>query len=683
MVEPYAPQVAPGRATATLPSASPDVFGAGVGASLASAGGELAQRQLRQLDQERRQEQDRQLAQGMADWATASAELDIAENEARQNALPGAAGHAHDAIVRFDARSRQVLESVTDDEVRQRLSVTIAQARGRVHTEADAWQRGRAVALTVQNVATATETFANTVGRGASAESLGGTLGAIDTMVDGLTVLDGTHREQLRRDARQAVTTSWLSGRAPEEALAMLDSGAFDGELTPAQIERVRNNAEVELRRRQVAAEAEARAQAADAREQVAAIMREVADGVPIAEDRLAAAAELAASAGLSGDSYDIAKARVRSRLNREYQSATPIQIEQAVRNLDVRIAQAGDDAGPGLIVARDHLQQLLDRRRQDVDDNPAGFAATVGIDYGVLDPANPETVSARYRAARATAAATGRPAAYLTPEETSQLRSGMTSRDGRIAALQVAHAFARTDPSAVRSAAREIAPDDRLFQHAARLGPSVGAAVLEGRELIRGRSFAPPRDLGDFIARRGGVALRQASPQLRADIVAAAQALYAVAIDADGNADPAVVDENVVSRAIRRASGGTVRNGEWVGGIGNYNGQAVTLPDGTTVQPRPWDDTPTPIQQALARGHRWLEMLQSGKAQSLTEVAELEGMDRAYVSRMVNLTTLAPDIVAAILDETLPDHVTLFDLASGTPLLWDDQRALLRKKQS
>lgn len=94
----------------------------------------------------------------------------------------------------------------------------------------------------------------------------------------------------------------------------------------------------------------------------------------------------------------------------------------------------------------------------------------------------------------------------------------------------------------------------------------------------------------------------------------------------------------------------------------------AVTLPDGTTIQPRPWDDTPTPIQQALARGHRWLEMLQSGKAQSLTEVAELEGMDRAYVSRMVNLTTLAPDIVAAILDETLPDHVTLFDLASGTP---------------
>lgn len=55
-----------------------------------------------------------------------------------------------------------------------------------------------------------------------------------------------------------------------------------------------------------------------------------------------------------------------------------------------------------------------------------------------------------------------------------------------------------------------------------------------------------------------------------------------------------------------------------------------------------------------------------------------LEGVDRAYVSRMVNLTTLAPDIVAGILEESLPDHVTLFDLASGTPLPWDEQRALL-----
>lgn len=102
---------------------------------------------------------------------------------------------------------------------------------------------------------------------------------------------------------------------------------------------------------------------------------------------------------------------------------------------------------------------------------------------------------------------------------------------------------------------------------------------------------------------------------------------------------------------------------------------RAVTLPDGSALQPREWDSHPTPMQLALARGYCWLGMLESGKARNLTELAEMEGMDNAYVSRMVNLTTLAPDIVAAILDESLPDHVTLFDLASGTPLLWDEQR--------
>ncbi len=41
----------------------------------------------------------------------------------------------------------------------------------------------------------------------------------------------------------------------------------------------------------------------------------------------------------------------------------------------------------------------------------------------------------------------------------------------------------------------------------------------------------------------------------------------------------------------------------------------------------------------------------------------------------MVNLTTLAPDIVGAILDETAPADVTLFDLAVDPPALWEEQR--------
>lgn len=49
--------------------------------------------------------------------------------------------------------------------------------------------------------------------------------------------------------------------------------------------------------------------------------------------------------------------------------------------------------------------------------------------------------------------------------------------------------------------------------------------------------------------------------------------------------------------------------------------------------------------------------------------------MDSSYVSRMVNLTTLTPDIVASILDETLPSEVRLFDLAFDPPALWKETR--------
>lgn len=103
-----------------------------------------------------------------------------------------------------------------------------------------------------------------------------------------------------------------------------------------------------------------------------------------------------------------------------------------------------------------------------------------------------------------------------------------------------------------------------------------------------------------------------------------------------------------------------------------------VTLPNGQTSRARPWDTAATPLQMALARGHRWLAMLTSGEAKSLKEIATKEGIDDSYVSRMVNLTTLAPDIVSAILDEELPNHVTLFDLAVNPPALWDEQRARL-----
>lgn len=108
---------------------------------------------------------------------------------------------------------------------------------------------------------------------------------------------------------------------------------------------------------------------------------------------------------------------------------------------------------------------------------------------------------------------------------------------------------------------------------------------------------------------------------------------------------------------------------------IQRYSGRRqVVVPQGISTALN-GAHAPTALQVALARGHRWLRQIEGGQARNLAEIADREKIDRSYVSRMVNLTTLAPDIQATILDETLPEEVTLFDLAIDTPLCWQTQR--------
>ena len=52
---------------------------------------------------------------------------------------------------------------------------------------------------------------------------------------------------------------------------------------------------------------------------------------------------------------------------------------------------------------------------------------------------------------------------------------------------------------------------------------------------------------------------------------------------------------------------------------------------------------------KAILRGRQWFENLASGRAGSLTEIAEAEGVSTRYVGRLIPLAFLAPDIVARI----------------------------------
>lgn len=86
-----------------------------------------------------------------------------------------------------------------------------------------------------------------------------------------------------------------------------------------------------------------------------------------------------------------------------------------------------------------------------------------------------------------------------------------------------------------------------------------------------------------------------------------------------------------------------------------------------------------TSLQLALARGHRWLRMIEAGEISSLREIAQRDGADHSYVAKHLNLTLLAPDIVAAILEDALPEGVRLSALLINPPMLWEQQWATFR----
>ena len=66
--------------------------------------------------------------------------------------------------------------------------------------------------------------------------------------------------------------------------------------------------------------------------------------------------------------------------------------------------------------------------------------------------------------------------------------------------------------------------------------------------------------------------------------------------------------------------------------------------------------------------------MLETGRYGTIDELAAAEKVNSSCVSRLLRLTLLAPDIVAAILDGRQPDGVTLPGLMEPFPVEWERQ---------
>ena len=79
-------------------------------------------------------------------------------------------------------------------------------------------------------------------------------------------------------------------------------------------------------------------------------------------------------------------------------------------------------------------------------------------------------------------------------------------------------------------------------------------------------------------------------------------------------------------------------------------------------------------LVKALARAFRWKRMLESGEFATVKELAEHEKLGFSYMTRVLRLSLLAPDIVEAILEGSQGPEMTLAGLLEPFPIGWDEQ---------
>jgi hypothetical protein len=103
-----------------------------------------------------------------------------------------------------------------------------------------------------------------------------------------------------------------------------------------------------------------------------------------------------------------------------------------------------------------------------------------------------------------------------------------------------------------------------------------------------------------------------------------------------------------------------------------------IVVPPGTADWEPRANRCENSLINALAKAHRWRQLIETGKYTSAAELSRAEGINESYLCRVLRLTLLAPDIVEAILDGRQPRTLELQSLLKPLPANWTAQRKVL-----
>lgn len=106
-----------------------------------------------------------------------------------------------------------------------------------------------------------------------------------------------------------------------------------------------------------------------------------------------------------------------------------------------------------------------------------------------------------------------------------------------------------------------------------------------------------------------------------------------------------------------------------------------VIAPEGGVPWVPPRTRVDNAMVKAIARAFRWRKLFETGVYGSVEEIAAAEKINDSYVSRVLRLTMLAPDIVEVILNGRHPAGLHLNAVLKPFPAEWKTQRDRVLKE--
>lgn len=571
----YQRQVGPGS-TANMPGGNPEAEGAAIGAAAERLGGVLHENAIGKYTRERKVQANEEAANFNAQFARLREQADAWAIESRNSAEAGAKGHAEAAGKWLEENSAALTQGITEQSLLDDAKRQIGEFGARFRSSELNFEAGTRVAKLTADTQTASDIAANRARRALDPKSFAE---EIQFGRDNIEALDvpAAVRVKLIQEHEQKVAVSYLNGlndSNPMAAIALIDGGAFDEMLDPAQVEQARNGATIEIRRAEAAAAHQAELAKAQAREDVQAIRARVSGGVAVDDGEIAKAQAQLEAMGDTGGATELGILRVQNGVRRETEPWTPAQFEREIATLQGKAKRSEAED-----VRLKALRTLQPAAVSAFNNAPGDWAARNGLPPPALNLSDPGSIAARIRWSRAVQTQTGRPVDPLLPAEAAQLRlQAEQSPAGRAA---VADQISALGGYAAFRAARQIAPNDPMLGRLAQLAePDLRRAAMRGGDIRKARTDlidgVNGRDAQDDFYESLGSAASLMDP---GDVKAAfevARNLYA------SSADDVNYDGEAFKRAASQALGArTGPNGEQLGGLGTFGRKSVILPDG------------------------------------------------------------------------------------------------------